>query len=271
MADDLIRDWAAARKALLNERGTEPPCPLCQRPRVRRSDYIRCNPCGTNWLDGEDLSKDPRIERHTQLIASLRMGQRATAQTAESTSDAIHGLSKTREYKIWRGMKRRCERPNAENYARYGGRGIKVCERWQDFENFYADMGPRPQGRSIDRFPNYDGNYEPGNCRWATAQEQAANRRPRRSTNPRRNTSNHFQGARFDKKSGRWRARIGINGKTIYLGYFDDPVETARAYDAAAQFLYGPDDYLNFPAQDHGSLKKGAASAEWRTDEARSA
>jgi ribosomal protein L37AE/L43A len=89
MADDLIRDWAAARKALLNERGTEPPCPLCQRPRVRRSDYIRCNPCGTNWLDGEDLSKDPRIERHTQLIASLRMGQRATAQTAESTSDDL--------------------------------------------------------------------------------------------------------------------------------------------------------------------------------------
>jgi hypothetical protein len=65
-------------------------------------------------------------------------------------------------------------------------RGVKVCERWQKFENFLADMGERPQGRTLDRYPNNAGNYEPGNCRWATAKEQAANRKPpvRANTKP---------------------------------------------------------------------------------------
>jgi hypothetical protein len=74
-------------------------------------------------------------------------------------------------------MKARCQNPRAANYCSYGGRGIKVCERWQQFENFLADMGERPEGQTLDRHPNNDGHYEPGNCRWATKQQQAANRR----------------------------------------------------------------------------------------------
>jgi hypothetical protein len=87
------------------------------------------------------------------------------------------GLKKSIEYSTWQTMIVRCEYPKAKGYERYGGRGIKVCERWRNsFENFLADMGRRPSSKhSIDRIDN-DGNYEPGNCRWATDDIQNANR-----------------------------------------------------------------------------------------------
>lgn len=76
-------------------------------------------------------------------------------------------------YSSWHAMMQRCTKPNSISWKRYGGRGIKVCKRWRDsFENFLADMGERPAGKTLDRFPNNDGNYEPGNCRWGTAHEQ---------------------------------------------------------------------------------------------------
>lgn len=73
-------------------------------------------------------------------------------------------------------MRQRCQNPRSVDYPTYGGRGIRVCERWQDFRNFVADMGERPTGKSIDRINN-DGNYEPANCRWATPKEQCETRR----------------------------------------------------------------------------------------------
>lgn len=99
-------------------------------------------------------------------------------------------LSKT--YLSWRGAKARCFNENTKTYHYYGGRGITMCARWADpelgFQNFLADMGERPEGHTIDRINN-DGNYEPGNCRWATPSQQNSNRGPRQKK-PRRSKAN---------------------------------------------------------------------------------
>jgi hypothetical protein len=84
------------------------------------------------------------------------------------------------EFITWTAMKQRCYNAKDPSYGRYGGRGIQVCDRWRSsFRNFLQDMGRRPKGRSLDRIDN-SGDYEPGNCRWATAKEQATNRRGNR-------------------------------------------------------------------------------------------
>lgn len=87
----------------------------------------------------------------------------------------------TTTYRSWRQMLSRCYyAKNDPSFQDYGGRGITVCDRWRDFRNFLTDMGDRPEGFTLDRFPNVNGNYEPGNCRWATMKQQAVNRRSNR-------------------------------------------------------------------------------------------
>ncbi|MBB5663253.1 hypothetical protein GGE68_001429 [Rhizobium leguminosarum] len=109
--------------------------------------------------------------------------------TAKSNADrAKHGHARsfgtkkhftTPEYRSWKAMLERCRNPKAPNYHLYGGRGISVCDRWigrEGFTNFLSDMGPRGEGLTLDRVET-DGNYEPSNCQWADAKDQAKNRR----------------------------------------------------------------------------------------------
>ena len=94
---------------------------------------------------------------------------------------AVETAKRSRTYSIWASMLQRCRSSYATNFAYYGGRGIKVCDRWSDFRNFLADMGECPKGLTIDRI-DVDGNYEPGNCRWSTQAEQNRNKRPQKNS-----------------------------------------------------------------------------------------
>lgn len=113
-------------------------------------------------------------------LASVRAGQSRSCGTCRrSMAGRKHGGWKTTEYVIWSKIKQRCHNPNDPNYFKYGKRGIAVCDRWRlSFVDFLSDVGLRPSLEySLDRFPNNDGNYEPGNVRWATRREQAQNQR----------------------------------------------------------------------------------------------
>lgn len=127
------------------------------------------------WLFQCDCGRE-----HEAVIGSVRFGAIQSCGCLHRMIATKHGRSKTPEHGAWGAMISRCRNPNVKEYKHYGGRGITVAERWLEFANFFADMGERPSPlHSLDRINN-NGNYEPGNCRWATAKEQQRNRRTTR-------------------------------------------------------------------------------------------
>ena len=125
------------------------------------------------------------------------------------------------EYDSWQHARQRCNNPKAKGYAEYGGSGITMCDRWRDFSAFLADMGPRPEGTSLDRIDSKKG-YEPGNCRWATPLQQAWNTRKVKMI--------EFNGKRMSVRG--WARELGITHTTLQGRLAAWPLEKALTHAA---------------------------------------
>jgi hypothetical protein len=149
---------------------------------------------GTKFLCRCECSGETKVyARHLVAGMTRSCGCLRSEQSVENGrrrrihghSSGRRGVNRTPEYTTWVQMRQRATNPQTRSWKSYGGRGITVCQEWMgSFEAFYRDIGPRAPGRSIDRI-DVNGNYEPGNVRWATHAEQRANRRPLHHTNPR--------------------------------------------------------------------------------------
>jgi hypothetical protein len=140
-------------------------------PRSREMWLCRCECGAVITVRGDSLKS-----KHGRSCGCLRGDVARERSTTHGCSR--HG-QESAAYRAWRSMRERCSNQRHKQYAGYGGRGIKVCERWNSFENFLEDMGDKPKGLSLDRKDNSKG-YEPGNCRWTTSKEQTRNRRSNR-------------------------------------------------------------------------------------------
>ena len=123
------------------------------------------------WLCLCECGNSKGVER-----INLTSGNTTSCGCLRKEKHLTHGGSYTKEYNSWANMIARCTNENAPNYHHYGGRGISVCDRWFQFENFIKDMGSKPIGGSLDRI-DVDGDYKPSNCKWSTNKEQATNKR----------------------------------------------------------------------------------------------
>lgn len=152
---------------------------------------------------GERIARTSEL-RSGRVLSCGCLRRESAARVGKATT--THGMRYTPEYRAWSGMKQRCTNPKISNFPQYGGRGIRVCDRWMaSFDDFLADLGPRPSpDHSLDRIDN-DGHYDPSNCQWRTRVEQ--------QRNVSRNRLLTFQGETHPLAT--WADRTGIPAKTI--------------------------------------------------------
>ena len=162
------------------------------------------------------------------LGSSLRTGGARSCGCLKKELYTTHGKSSTPMYSVYRNMMTRCYNKGGTDYHNYGGRGIKVCDRWlESIENFIFDMGQKPTpSHSIDRIDS-NGSYEPSNCRWATNRQQALNKRMRKD-----NTSG-VTGVSWIRRDRIWQAHIRTGGKRINLGSFTNKQDAIEARKTA--------------------------------------
>jgi hypothetical protein len=151
-----------------------------------------------------------------------------------------HGMWGTPEYKAWENLRNRCRNPNNPKYEYYGGRGVTWHPLFDSFSEFFKEVGLRPSsGHSIDRYPNNNGNYEPGNLRWATIEQQNLNLRVQKRK------SSKFRGIYWVKDRNKWQAQIRFNGeKAKNLGRFENELDAVEVY---LENYYGH--YKKFPPE----------------------
>lgn len=127
------------------------------------------------------------------------------------------------KYNVWRNMMRRCYNPSSSNYKNYGGRGITVCKKWQEYKGMESFIEKYwKKGLQLDRIDN-DKGYSPDNCRFVTSSENLNNRRSYGGVK--------YRGVSFDKITNNYKTSIKVQGKLIFLGRFNTPIEAAKAYD----------------------------------------
>lgn len=170
------------------------------KPRYYRRWLCLCD-CGTKKVIMQPSLRSGDARSCGCLHAEIRGAMSRTHGHAKQGNQSC-------EYRTWSRMIFRCENPKDKRWKDYGGRGIRICKRWRNsFEQFLLDMGPRPSAiHSIDRFPNNDGNYEPGNCRWATRAQQANNSRANRKIK--------FSGRLLTVRE--WEDELGFNRATLH-------------------------------------------------------
>lgn len=176
--------------------------------------------CGNNTV----VSRNNLVNKGTKSCGCLKKEMLKDKQYK-------HGGKNTDEYNSFISMKQRCVNPKNQAYINYGGRGIRVCDRWLEADgrgyiHFLEDMGERPEGMTLERIDN-NGNYEPSNCKWATRTEQGYNRRK-----DERNKSG-VTGVHWDKRAGKWKATIGYKGKEHWNHYeeFQDAVDKRKEFE----------------------------------------
>jgi hypothetical protein len=169
--------------------------------------FCRCK-CGA-----EKFIKAADLKRGTIVSCGCRMRETIAERIRLNTTHGQAANGGTSTFHSWNHMKARCTNPNNPAYKDYGGRGITVCHRWlASFENFYADMGDCPPGKSIERIDNSKG-YWPGNCKWGTKKEQSLNRRPKSKVFYKYKLKLNGQ----SKTIREWSAITGIKYGTIWM------------------------------------------------------